>query len=192
MKRDATNAVFVSRQTAAERLEISVDTFDTWVRTGFLPTAHIDRGQIIRWHWPSIEMKLLGHPDVLQPNSAPETSKLAKMSGQGERLTHEAAEVKRRYEAARAQWERDVPTQSLTKRERDSLGQLRHFRVGELVRYDSIKGLGIGTAERLALRGFIEVKRHVHDHNRLIGWILTKRGREAAAALTPDSPTPVR
>lgn len=50
--------VFVSRQTAAAMLEISVDTFDTWVRDGFVPRAHVERGQIIRWHWPSLETTL--------------------------------------------------------------------------------------------------------------------------------------
>lgn len=47
--------VFVDRKTAAARLSISVDTFETWLRAGFIPDAHIDRGQIIRWHWPSLE-----------------------------------------------------------------------------------------------------------------------------------------
>ena len=44
-QRDTSEAVFVSRQTAAQRLEISVDTFDTWVHVGFVPPAHINRGQ---------------------------------------------------------------------------------------------------------------------------------------------------
>lgn len=50
--------VFVSRHTAAKLMEISVDTFDTWVRTGFVPRAQVNRGQIIRWHWPTIEARL--------------------------------------------------------------------------------------------------------------------------------------
>jgi len=60
MTRGAVDPVFVSRQTAAARLEISVDTFDTWLRSGFLPAPQIDRGQIVRWHWPSIEKRLAG------------------------------------------------------------------------------------------------------------------------------------
>ncbi|UOK70276.1 hypothetical protein [Ancylobacter polymorphus] len=38
--------VFVSRKTAAALLEISVDTFDSWVLQGFVPRATINRGQI--------------------------------------------------------------------------------------------------------------------------------------------------
>ena len=61
--------VFVSRQTAAQRLEISVDTFDTWVHVGFVPPAHINRGQTVRWHWPSIEAKLSETP--VRPENDP-------------------------------------------------------------------------------------------------------------------------
>lgn len=50
--------VFVSRNTAAALLEISADTFDTWVRAGFVPQAQVNRGQIIRWHWPTVEERL--------------------------------------------------------------------------------------------------------------------------------------
>jgi phage terminase Nu1 subunit (DNA packaging protein) len=50
--------VFVSRKTAAELMEISVDTFDMWVRAGFVPRAQINRGQIVRWHWPTVEARL--------------------------------------------------------------------------------------------------------------------------------------
>lgn len=50
--------VFVSRNTAAALMEISPDTFDLWVRSGFVPPAQISRGQILRWHWPTIEERL--------------------------------------------------------------------------------------------------------------------------------------
>jgi hypothetical protein len=60
MTRAKVTPVFVSRQTAAEMLEISVDTFDTWVSAGFVPAAHIKRGQIVRWHWPTLEERLAG------------------------------------------------------------------------------------------------------------------------------------
>ena len=50
MSDDSTRPVFVSRTTAAAPMEISADTFDTWVRIGFVPPAQINRGQIIRWH----------------------------------------------------------------------------------------------------------------------------------------------
>lgn len=60
MTRAPVEPVFVSRQTAAEKLEISTDTFDTWLRAGFIPAPQIERGQIIRWHWPTLEEKLAG------------------------------------------------------------------------------------------------------------------------------------
>lgn len=50
--------VFVSRKTAAALMEISPDTFDLWVRAGFVPQPNVSRGQIVRWHWPSVEARL--------------------------------------------------------------------------------------------------------------------------------------
>lgn len=58
-------SVFVSRHTAAKLLEISVDTFDTWVRAGFVPQAQVNRGQIIRWHWPTVEARLASSADQI-------------------------------------------------------------------------------------------------------------------------------
>ena len=55
---EALKPVFVSRKTAARLMEVSVDTFDMWLRQGFVPRAHINRGQIVRWHWPSVEERL--------------------------------------------------------------------------------------------------------------------------------------
>lgn len=69
MTRSSALPVFVSRQTAAERLEISTDTFDTWLRAGFIPPAQIERGQIVRWHWPSLEERLAG--GTAQPQHDP-------------------------------------------------------------------------------------------------------------------------
>lgn len=69
MKRSSAEPVFVSRQTAAERLEISTDTFDTWLRAGFIPAPQIERGQIVRWHWPSLEERLAG--GTAQPQHDP-------------------------------------------------------------------------------------------------------------------------
>lgn len=60
MPRAPISPVFVDRKTAAEMLMISVDTFETWLRAGFIPAPHISRGQIVRWHWPSLEEKLAG------------------------------------------------------------------------------------------------------------------------------------
>lgn len=50
--------VFVSADVAAQMLMISRDTFDAWVRSGFLPPPSIVNGQIIRWHWPTLEGRL--------------------------------------------------------------------------------------------------------------------------------------
>lgn len=55
MSRSPVSPVFVDRRTAAELLMISVDTFDTWLRAGFIPGPQIERGQIVRWHWPTLE-----------------------------------------------------------------------------------------------------------------------------------------
>lgn len=63
---DDVTPVFVSRKTAAKRFEISVETFDDWVRQGFVPRAHVQRGQIYRWHWPSLEAKLAGVTEIKQ------------------------------------------------------------------------------------------------------------------------------
>ena len=60
----ADGAVFVSRATAAARLEISTDTFDQWVKDKFLPAPTICRGSIRRWHWPTVEGRLAGLPDT--------------------------------------------------------------------------------------------------------------------------------
>jgi hypothetical protein len=60
MTRSPISPVFVDRKTAAEMLMISVDTFDTWLRAGFIPAAQIERGQIVRWHWPTLEQHLAG------------------------------------------------------------------------------------------------------------------------------------
>lgn len=62
MRRVPETAIFVTRQAAAERLMISTDTFDTWLRAGFIPAPQIERGQIIRWHWPTLEERLASGP----------------------------------------------------------------------------------------------------------------------------------
>ncbi len=69
MTADAVQPVFVDRKTAAAMLMISVDTFNMWLQQGFIPPAHINRGQIIRWHWPSVEKKLAGtdNPTQIEP-----------------------------------------------------------------------------------------------------------------------------
>lgn len=64
MSRAPLQPVFVDRKTAAELLMISVDTFEVWLRAGFIPAPHIERGQIIRWHWPSLEDRLAGSAEA--------------------------------------------------------------------------------------------------------------------------------
>lgn len=66
MSRAPLQPVFVDRKTAAELLMISVDTFDVWLRAGFIPAPHIERGQIIRWHWPSLETTFATGPETKQ------------------------------------------------------------------------------------------------------------------------------
>ena len=50
--------VFVSADTAANLCEISSDTWRLWVSTGIVPPASIRQGQIVRWHWPTVEAML--------------------------------------------------------------------------------------------------------------------------------------
>ena len=66
---DKIQPVFVDRKTAAAKLMISVETFDLWVRQGFVPRAHVQHGQIYRWHWPSLEKKLVGTDTPTQPET---------------------------------------------------------------------------------------------------------------------------
>lgn len=63
---DNTRPVFVSRRTAAALLEISVDTFDQWSRSGFIPPPSVSRGQITRWHWPTVEAKLADRQSAVE------------------------------------------------------------------------------------------------------------------------------
>ncbi len=67
---DPIQPVFVDRKTAAAMLMISVDTFNMWLQQGFIPSAHINRGQIVRWHWPSVEKKLACIDAPTQPEPA--------------------------------------------------------------------------------------------------------------------------
>ncbi|TCK28546.1 hypothetical protein EV667_2553 [Ancylobacter aquaticus] len=61
------SAVFVSRRTAAARLEITERMFDQWVRIGFVPAAAVAHGKVSRWHWPSVEAKLAQPSPGSQP-----------------------------------------------------------------------------------------------------------------------------
>lgn len=49
---------FVSRDVAARECGISVDTWDVWVREGFVPQAAIRRGSVLRWFWPEVVDRL--------------------------------------------------------------------------------------------------------------------------------------
>ena len=46
--------VFVSRDTAARLCEVSIDTFELWVRRGLAPD-HVTPGKHRRWHRPTLE-----------------------------------------------------------------------------------------------------------------------------------------
>ena len=50
--------VFVSADVAASLMMVSRDTFDAWVKSGFIPGPSIVQGQVIRWHWPTLEGRL--------------------------------------------------------------------------------------------------------------------------------------
>ena len=56
----ATRPVFVDRHTAAAWCSVSVETWDAWVKSGFVPRPAIERNQTIRWHWPTVEARLAG------------------------------------------------------------------------------------------------------------------------------------
>lgn len=70
---DIDSPVFVSRRTAAARLEISERMFDQWVKSGRVPPASIVHGRSSRWHWPTVEARLAETPAGPQPlaESAP-------------------------------------------------------------------------------------------------------------------------
>lgn len=64
MARTDLTPVFVSGDTAAKLCEISRDTWDMWVRVGYVPRPCVDRGQTLRWHWPTVETALAGLADA--------------------------------------------------------------------------------------------------------------------------------
>ncbi len=90
MARAQIQPVFVDRKTAAEMLMISVPTFDAWLRSGFIPAAHIDRGQIVRWHWPSIEERL-ARIDSEAAHSDPALERIADVFGKQKKGGRRAA-----------------------------------------------------------------------------------------------------
>lgn len=55
--------VFVSADMAARLCGVSVDTWRAWVQSGYAPRPAIERGQIIRWHWPTVESRLASAAD---------------------------------------------------------------------------------------------------------------------------------
>lgn len=58
MKSEHLPIEFVDRSTAAKLCGVSTDTWDLWVRDGFVPQAAIRRGGVLRWHWPTIRDRL--------------------------------------------------------------------------------------------------------------------------------------
>lgn len=59
-------AVFVTAEEGAARCMVSADTWQVWRREGFIPPPAIDRGQTLRWHWPSVEKSLAARTATLQ------------------------------------------------------------------------------------------------------------------------------
>jgi len=55
---------YVSRQTAAQMLDMSDDTFDRYVRDGTLPQPK-RRGKLLRWKWSDIAGTLDGESMVV-------------------------------------------------------------------------------------------------------------------------------
>lgn len=64
---------YVSRETGALELDISVDTWDAMVKLGKLPKPRPTgiAGTTPRWKWSEVESALAGKP-VLQPEYEPE------------------------------------------------------------------------------------------------------------------------
>lgn len=52
--------VFATRSQCAAIFQVSLDTFDQWVRDGFIPPPAFVHKQIQRWHWPTVEAHLIG------------------------------------------------------------------------------------------------------------------------------------
>jgi hypothetical protein len=64
------DAEFVCRETCARRCEVSVGTWDQWVRDGYVPKPVVERGQIKRWHWPQVVGRFTSeqvNPDNIDP-----------------------------------------------------------------------------------------------------------------------------
>lgn len=57
----SSDAVFVSAETLAARCEVGVAKVREWARSGVIPPAAVNSGQIVRWHWPSVEEALVGN-----------------------------------------------------------------------------------------------------------------------------------
>jgi len=63
---------FVRRQTAARELDISVDTFDLWIKQGIIPPATVQKGGIWLWRWQALVDALdppADEPAALDPYS---------------------------------------------------------------------------------------------------------------------------
>ncbi|MBN9454268.1 MAG: hypothetical protein J0I42_20215 [Bosea sp.] len=191
---------------------ISVDTFDTWLRAGFIPGPHIERGQIVRWHWPSLERHLINdgpshEPDPFLegvknlkkkrdlPAGRVEPSRWPLPSSAGDHLdrwysklgfdphTMTDADMERLQEEAFDRWKSEFIFTRLGKRERDVLRQFQGIQPGSLVRPAGIKGLGVDTEQRLEARGFIATRYRDNDANLLEGWELTEAGNQAVQAV---------
>lgn len=89
-------------------------------------------------------------------------------------------DLMRLSEAARQRWRASIPGTPLGKRERSALAKLAAYGVGVPIDWKQIKPCGPETEERLAARGFMEIRRH---DDRLDSYVLTEAGGEAARNL---------
>jgi len=123
-------------------------------------------------HAPSRPLSLSPMPDELRewyarigfnPQTMNETDRI--------RLMKEADE----------RWKATIPGKPPGKLERGALLQMTKYEVGEFIAFHKIKRCGGDTSDRLAARGFIEVR--MREPDILEGFILTPVGLEAAKAL---------
>ncbi len=92
-------------------------------------------------------------------------------------------DMSRLMAAAEARWKQSILGTPLGKRERSVLEQLARHGAGVMVDFRTIKNCGPDTSDRLAARGFIEIRHQKANPDRLAGYILTNSGLKAWQAI---------
>jgi hypothetical protein len=82
----------------------------------------------------------------------------AKARSLDDELDDEWQQFQERLEREEAEWKALVPGPRLNWREEKALAQLDRHGTGVVVGFEQIRGMGIDTAERLAARGFVEIR----------------------------------